>query len=75
MVKAKTIRDNSNGTLPASNGNVPDSSKRIELTDANAPLLAVKFLEGIMLELKTMNKHLENLHESIEDVRANIKDV
>ena len=59
MAKAKTIRDNNNGTLAGANGVTPDSSKRIELTDANAPVLATKFLEGILIELRKMRELLE----------------
>jgi len=59
MAKAKSIRDNNNGTLQATDGVKPDSSKRIELTNANAPVLATKFLEGILIELRKMRELLE----------------
>lgn len=60
MAKAKSIRDNSNAVLPAPNGNVPESSKRIALTDANAPILSAKFLNLILNELKEIKELLKN---------------
>jgi len=64
MAKSKSIRDNSNAVLPASNGLKPESSNRIVLTDANAPLLAAKFLEGILLELKKLNEKFDHIEKA-----------
>jgi hypothetical protein len=59
MAKAKTIRDNKTAVLQASNGNKPDSSNRIVLTDANAPILSAKFLNLILTELQEIHKLLK----------------
>jgi hypothetical protein len=75
MAKVKSIRDNKNGALPAPNGTVPDSSKRIELTKDNAPLLAVKFLEEIRNEFRAMNTNLQRLHDDLQDIIADNRDV
>ena len=75
MAKAKAIRDNKTAVLPAPNGVTPDSSKRIELTDANAPIIAVKILSEIRDEFKKMNENLGRLHDDLQDIIADNRDV
>jgi hypothetical protein len=75
MAKAKSIRDNKEAVLPASNGLKPDSSKRIELTDANAPIIAVKVLSEIRDELKRLNDNMTRVHDDLQDIIADHRDV